>query len=862
MEFSREKREANWGETRRGEHPVAFSPVAHEGATDRNLLQARGCLLCFDTHTLLLRRYSVNAPAFLSQPDMALGDTFVQCTAEVAARAILDGLKENQITGRPALLFNLPIGSQPIACDIAVHVSGDDLVIECTPPGSPQLTGSLIRHLRSAIDRLRENNELLSLCQAAVVQMRMIVDYDHVMLCRFAQHGLAEVMADDCSPELAHLAGQYISHAGLPDALRQLYLRSLIRVIENVSSEAIEIRSEARLAPLDLSLVMMRASSGDRQAYMKACGIEATMLLALVVDGALWGMLIGRNYTPKNVTMDERAVAKMFSEYVALQITANVRASRLQVTQKTYAAIQGFVHDAASATDIPAYIRAHVADLTSQVECDGVAVWIDGHPAVHGFEIQHESMSELVRWSGSYKGGIVQIWDTVSLIRDAASLVPHLPDIAGMMVVPLTAQPGDYLYFFRKEKVRIVNRAPEPGETPTVPYGKGGFCQDRVHDCSATWTVEDEEAAEELRAALIEATGAYYQALLEQRSQAEARQRLLNDELTHRVKNILSVVQSVVGRSIVEERSQKDSIQRLRDRIKALAVAHDQIVSANSGGYLYALLEAELTPYSIRPDAITVTGPDLWMPGKALSVMTLLFHELATNAAKYGSLSCERGHLAISWKFNEAHQTWDILWKESGGPTVSEPTHLGFGSMLLSRALTHELGGMAERTFCPEGVNIRLSVPARFVNEAPELNRKPWSLTCHNSHVPAEDQKRDIDLRNAHVLIVEDQMLIAMEIEDILADHGVTGICTAATASEAKKLILSSTLHVAVLDINLGEENVLEVAAILRKKNVPFIFTTGYTGHDMIPAEFSDVPVIHKPYTASVLIRNLQAVLT
>ncbi|MCH4090449.1 HWE histidine kinase domain-containing protein [Acetobacter sp.] len=861
MEFSREKREAVWSETRQGPRPAATAPVEYEGMTSGNFLQARGCLLCFDTHSLRLQRYSVNAPAFLSQSGMALGNTFVQCAAEVAARAILGALQENQVTGRPALLFNLPIGPQPVFCDIAVHVSGDDLVIECTPPGPPQLAGSLIRHLRSAIDCMRENNELLSLCQAAVVQMRMIVDYDHVMLYRFAPHGLAEVMADDCAPGLPRLSGQYISREGMPDILRKLYRRSLIRVVENVSAEPVEILSAPGLPPLDLSLVMMRASSECRQAYMSACGVEATMLLALIVDGALWGMLIGRNYTPKNVTMDERAVAKMFSEYVALQIAANVRASRLQVTQKTYAAIHGFVHDAASATDIPAYIRAHAADLMSQAECDGVAVWIDGHPAVYGFEISPQSVSELVRWSGSYRGGITHIWDTVSLVRDVPSLVTHLPGVAGMMVVPLTAQPGDYLYFFRKEKVRIVNRAPLPGESPTVRYGKGGLCHDTVHDCSATWTVEDEEAAEELRAALIEATGTYYQALLEQRSQAEARQRLLNDELTHRVKNILSIVQSVVGRSIVEERSQKDSIQRLRDRIKALAVAHDQIVSANSGGYLYALLEAELAPYTIRPDAITVTGPDLWMPGKALSVMTLLFHELATNAAKYGSLSCEAGHLAISWTFNAVSQSWDILWKESGGPPVSEPTHLGFGSMLLSRALTHELGGVAERTFCPDGVNILLSVPARFVNQAPEHDRKPWSMTHQNSHAPAEDQKRDVNLRNAHVLIVEDQMLIAMEIEDILTDHGVAGVLTAASVSEAKKLILSSRPDVAVLDINLGEEDVIDVAVILRERKVAFIFTTGYTGEDMIPPEFADVPVIHKPYAPSVLIRNLQAAL-
>ncbi|NHN87495.1 HWE histidine kinase domain-containing protein [Acetobacter conturbans] len=827
------------------------------------LIQPQGCLLAFDAETLLLQRQSANASRFFAPQDIPFGVSLESCVGANAAEAILRATRESLTTGRPCLLFGFRMGESQITCDVAVHIAGQDLVVECTPQSPLGLNGELICLLRSAIDSLREKTDFQVLCNEAVVQLRSMTGYDHVMLYRFAPNGMAEVVADDCRANLSSLAGQFMAPEDLPLAVRGVYRRSLVRVIEDVGASPEPVLSMPDLPAFDLSLVMLRAVSPTGRAYLQDCGIHASLLLSLVVDGALWGMIVCRHYSPKNIPMDERAVAKMLGEYVALQISAVVRLNRLQMTHRAHTLIQEFIQLGTTFSgDIPSYIRAHIGELASLVECDGIAVFMEGGYGSHGLPFSEEALEALVRWSQSCAGDMTQIWSTVSLAEDAPALVSRFPGIAGLMVIPLTVQPGDYLYLFRKEKMWIVNRAPRPGEGVDVRCGESGFCQEQMHNCSGAWTIENEEAAEELRSALIEATGIYRQIQLEQRAEAEAQQRLLNDELTHRVKNILSVVQSVVSRSISDESDPQDGLRRLRDRIGALATAHDQIIGANAGGRLSALLQAELAPYATPTVTITISGPDLWMSGKALSIMTLLFHELATNAAKYGALSADKGHLDIHWYFDEDSQTWKLTWMETEGPAVQEPIRSGFGTILLDRALKHELGGAARREFRPEGIVIYLTLPARHVREVKDSGRTHWHIAqSPETERPTGTHGNAETLQEMEVLIVEDQVLIAMEAEDTLLEHGVGSVCSAASVCEALELIESRAPDAAILDINLGDENALEVAVLLKKQGIPFIFTTGYANHTMIPKEFHDIPVVQKPYSSTAMIRALKAVL-
>jgi len=116
-------------------------------------------------------------------------------------------------------------------------------------------------------------------------------------------------------------------------------------------------------------------------------------------------------------------------------------------------------------------------------------------------------------------------------------------------------------------------------------------------------------------------------------------------------------------------------------------------------------------------------------------------------------------------------------------------------------------------------------------------------------------------LHAANVLLVEDQLLIAMETEQALSTYGVRHIRTVSSVYEALQAIKDRCPDIALLDFNLGKENSHEVATLLRKKNVPFIFATGYADRTMIPAEFRDVPVLRKPYSIKNAVQELLRVL-
>ncbi|WP_373277624.1 HWE histidine kinase domain-containing protein [Asaia astilbis] len=331
---------------------------------------------------------------------------------------------------------------------------------------------------------------------------------------------------------------------------------------------------------------------------------------------------------------------------------------------------------------------------------------------------------------------------------------------------------------------------------------------------------------------------------------------MLNEELNHRVKNILAVVQSLVGRPVGGDRTIEDYVETLRGRIKALASAHDQVARSDGGGLLRVLLEAELEPYRHQPSAVQLEGPNLWLSGPALSVSALTLHELATNAAKYGALSRPSGTLKITWFLDAAQGGWVLEWIESGGPPVTPPKSSGFGSVLLERAIPHELGGTSLREFRPEGLYIRLTFPESHA-----------VLVSEKTEAPEPDEVGDATaaqsalLHSARVLLVEDQLLIAMETEQALNAAGVRHIRTVSSVYEALQAIKEQSPDVALLDFNLGKESSEDIASVLRKKGIPFLFATGYADRTMIPQEFEDVPILRKPYTVKNAVQELLKVL-
>ncbi len=196
----------------------------------------------------------------------------------------------------------------------------------------------------------------------------------------------------------------------------------------------------------------------------------------------------------------------------------------------------------------------------------------------------------------------------------------------------------------------------------------------------------------------------------------EERQRLLLDELNHRVKNTLATVQSIAmqtSRSAIEPASFEGAF---RSRIGALALAHELLSEASwDGASLHDVIGRTLAPYRADRDLarVTFTGPKVRLGPNAAVTLNMAFHELATNAAKYGSLSVGGGRVNVAWTIDRGSDPNDIIidWRETGGPIVTASSRRGFGSRLLEQGLAREFDGDVQLTFAAEGVWCRMRLP-------------------------------------------------------------------------------------------------------------------------------------------------------
>jgi PAS domain S-box-containing protein len=203
------------------------------------------------------------------------------------------------------------------------------------------------------------------------------------------------------------------------------------------------------------------------------------------------------------------------------------------------------------------------------------------------------------------------------------------------------------------------------------------------------------------------------------RKTAEAHQRLLLDELNHRVKNTLASVQSIAIQTLRHAEHPSAFNTSFIDRIHALGRAHELLTEASwTSASLFDVVARTLSLHIAPGDEarIALNGPSVRLGPNAAVTLNMVFHELATNATKYGALSTSDGRVDVEWTVEKGGDAIVIEWRESNGPTVKVPARRGFGSRLIEQALTREMEGHAELIFHPEGLwcRIRLLFSAKL----------------------------------------------------------------------------------------------------------------------------------------------------
>jgi len=334
-----------------------------------------------------------------------------------------------------------------------------------------------------------------------------------------------------------------------------------------------------------------------------------------------------------------------------------------------------------------------------------------------------------------------------------------------------------------------------------------------------------------------------------ERKRAEERQILLAEEVDHRARNVVAVIQSIMR--LTRADSIDDYIGALDGRIGALSNAHRLLAGSRwEGADLTRLVEEEFAPYRASGnERVKSRGPNVLLPPATAQTIALALHELATNAAKYGALSVDPGYVELTWQTEPGKL--ELVWTESGGPQIGPPDRRGYGSRAIVAGIERQLGGLVNFDWQASGLRCTLCVPHEDTSD-------PSKRNVFKTHLDVPLQVAS-DVCDKRVLLVEDEPLVSMMLADMLSAFGHKVDGPYSRFSDAMLAAKTSNLQAGILDVNLGGEKTYAVADILTDRKIPFAFVTGY-GPDSIVSAFSHAPVLQKPIEAAKLHALLQQI--
>jgi PAS domain S-box-containing protein len=347
---------------------------------------------------------------------------------------------------------------------------------------------------------------------------------------------------------------------------------------------------------------------------------------------------------------------------------------------------------------------------------------------------------------------------------------------------------------------------------------------------------------------------------ISERKRAEKLQRILTDELSHRVKNTLATVQAIASQSLARSRSPSDFVASFGGRLQALANAHTLLTrSQMQGADVMALVNEQVLVGAAAGDRISCSGPLVVLEPQVALHLALVLHELATNARKYGALSVPEGRLSVTWEVRtNGGCSLHLGWKENDGPKVSAPRGHGFGRALIEQTVQSH-GGHVSVHYHRDGLTCEIDLPLpaepRAISGAGHV---PPKGAARSPLLAVPDRRRTLE--GKRILVIEDEPLVSMEIESNLANAGCEIVGPAATLDRAKSLAETADYDAALVDVNLKGQPVDELATLLTKKNRPFAFVTGY-GRDALPSGFRGAIILGKPFSADQLLATTEVLL-
>ncbi len=748
--------------------------------------------------------------------------------------------------------------------DLTVHFSHEVLILEFAPSDEVAVAADYTDSLRGALRQLAKADGVDKLCHQAASSVGQMIGFDRVMIYKFHPDGSGEVIAEHRMSDVDSFMGLRYPPSDIPQQARALYKRSVLRVIPDIDDPGVEITPHD--ADLDLSLSTLRTVSPIHIEYLRNMGVQASLSISILIDGELWGLIACHHYSKRDCSTALKTHAELYAESFALALRSELNNAASLGTggaQKLHMQMMAGLDPSLA---LFANLSAFSPKIKSLIACDSLVLSIDGERSVVGDPVSSEDIDLLVKRLNRQATTKVTAVENLGNWLDTDATVAER--FAGLLAVPISKRPRDLLMFLRREETTEVKWAGNPEKpvelgpngsrlTPRKSFAawnmlREGFCR--------PWTPQDLNLANELKGTLLELVVRNIDERNKIASEAQDQQDMLIHELNHRVRNILGLINSIVGQTATSVETVDEFKGILAGRIQALALAQNQLTERNWNNTPFStLLETELNAFVDGQDRIKASGPEILLTPKAYTTMTLLIHELITNAIKHGALSTPTGTINFSWALDH-HLNLELNWSESGVTVEKPPERRGFGSLIIERAIPLDLSGEAEHKVTRDGLQARFLVPNKHFtyDSNAQVDGSASAQNIEASSVPsptAEVTGSDLGA----VLIVEDNMIIAIDEETTMAEMGFSQVHLASSVASAMQIIARGELTFAILDVNLGVETSEPIAEELARVGVPFMFASGYDqGLERLTAKFN-APLLKKPFTRDSLITAAKA---
>ena len=425
-------------------------------------IQPFGALLLLSEPELVVVQASANAQSFLGLREPLIGASLSTIPGDLCYR--LRPHLDDALTEVPVGI-RCRIGDAMGEFDGLLHrPAGGGLVIELERSGR---NVDLSRHVQKGLGTLLGCPSLESLCDETARVFRQITGYDRVMVYRFDEDGHGQVFSERKRSQLESFLGNWYPASDIPQMARRLYERNRVRILVDVACEPAPLvprSSPISGRDLDMSMCFLRSMSPLHIQYLKNMGVAATLVVSLMVGGRLWGLVACHHYAPRFVHFEVRAVCELLAEAVATRIAALDAFVQAQAELSVRRLEQRMVDAISSEGDWRAALFDRSQALLSILRAQGAALLLEGEVQTTGDVPGTQPIRMLRSWLDTRNGEPVSV--TASLSRDEPALAALMPDIGGVMAVPVSDTKSDYLIWFRPERVKTVTW----GGNPTKPF--------------------------------------------------------------------------------------------------------------------------------------------------------------------------------------------------------------------------------------------------------------------------------------------------------------------------------------------------------------------------------------------------------